>query len=60
MGELSSRRPRVSLLATGRATFVEDAGRSVHRRALALLDDLGAEVSGPEELVASAEEVGAP
>lgn len=58
MEELSSARPRVALLATGRATFVEEVGRSVHRRALALLGDLGAEVHGPVELVAAAEEVG--
>jgi L-fucose isomerase-like protein len=54
----SSRSPQVALLATGRATFVEEAGRSVHRRAVALLRDLGAEVTGPGDLVAQAEEVG--
>jgi L-fucose isomerase-like protein len=56
MGVLS-RAPQVALLATGRATFVEEAGRSAHRRALALLRDLGAEVTGPTELIAEAEEV---
>lgn len=58
MASLSDRRPRVALLATGRATFVEAVGRSIHRRALALLADLGAEVEGPPDLVEFADGVG--
>jgi L-fucose isomerase-like protein len=54
---VSGERPRVALLATGRSTFVEEAGRSMHRRALALLQELGAEVEGPQRLVEFAEEV---
>jgi L-fucose isomerase-like protein len=44
-------------VATGRATFVREAGRSVHRRALALLADLGAQVRGPQDLVEVPERV---
>src|SRR5215470_3407375 len=49
---------RVALLATGRSTFVQEAGRSVHRRALQLLRELGAEVSGPDHLIEDPEAVG--
>ena len=49
---------RVALLATGRSTFVEAAGRSVHRRALALLQELGADVTSPDHLVEYADGVG--
>jgi len=49
----------VALLATGRSTFVFEAGQSVHRRALALLRDLGAHVNGPPQLVEFSDEVAA-
>ena len=41
----------MNLLATGRSTFVKEAGNSVNRRARALLSQLGAELHGPEQLV---------
>lgn len=50
---------RVALLATGRSTFVQEAGRSAFGRARRLLAELGAEVTGPEQLIESAAEVGA-
>jgi L-fucose isomerase-like protein len=50
-------RLRVSLVAVGRATFDWEAGRSVERRARALLRNLGAEVRGPEGLIESADQV---
>lgn len=45
---------RVALLAAGRSTFVREAGQDVHRRALAALRELGAEVSGPAHLIEDA------
>ncbi len=45
------------MLAVGRPTFDWEAGKSVERRARALLRELGAEVRGPEGLVQSADQV---
>jgi L-fucose isomerase-like protein len=47
----------VALLATGRSTFYEEEGRALHRRAVALLRELGAEVRGPGDLVEFAAQV---
>lgn len=47
------------MLATGRSTFDQEAGRSVRHRAEQLLAELGAEVTGPDQLVAFAADVGA-
>ncbi|MGH7920541.1 MAG: hypothetical protein ACREQM_11440 [Candidatus Dormibacteraceae bacterium] len=47
----------VALLATGRSTFVQEAGRSMHRRARATLASLDAEVQGPDDLVETSSEV---
>lgn len=41
----------VNLLATGRRTFVQEAGNSVNRRARRLLETLGAAIQGPAELI---------
>ena len=49
---------KVALLATGRSTFVQAAGRSAHRRALKLLEELGAEVTGPGHLIEYADGIG--
>lgn len=49
---------RVALLATGRSTFVQEAGRSFHRRAVQLLRDLGTDMYGPDHLIEDAEAVG--
>lgn len=49
---------RVALLATGRSTFDRAAGEVVHRRARRLLQELGAEVTGPDHLVEYADGVG--
>ena len=48
---------RVALVATGRSTFVQEAGRSVQRRGLALLEDLGAQVRGPRDLIEFPEQI---
>jgi hypothetical protein len=47
----------VALLATGRSTLYEEEGRAFHRRAVALLRKLGAEVRGPGDLVEFAAQV---
>lgn len=49
----------MALLATGRSTFVQEAGRSVHQRARRLLAELGARVTGPDHLVEDADAVAA-
>lgn len=52
-------RPRVLVIATARPTFVLDAARARAHAARALLSELGATVTGPEDLVLSPEDVAA-
>lgn len=52
-------RPRAALLATGRSTFVWAEGRAFLERARTALRELGADVTGPEELIEFADGVAA-
>jgi L-fucose isomerase-like protein len=49
--------PRVVLIPTARPTFAVDAARRLAGEARAVLVDLGAEVTGPDDLVMTAEDV---
>lgn len=57
MSEAVSRIPRVTVVATARPTFVTDVARQRADAARALLAELGADVTGPEELVMTPDDV---
>jgi L-fucose isomerase-like protein len=50
---------RVSLVATARPTFAVDVARSLAARARSLLEELGADIAGPAELVLTSADVDA-
>ena len=51
--------PRVVLVPTARPTFAVDVARQLAADARALLEDLGAQVVGPADLVMTPEDVDA-
>ena len=55
--EVAIRRPRVVVIPTARPTFVVDEARARAATARALLDELGADVVGPVDLVMTPEDV---
>lgn len=55
----AGRRPRVVMVPTARPTFVVEAARERAEAARALLNELGAEVIGPADLVMSPDDVAA-
>jgi len=57
VSEAVSRIPRVTVVATARPTFVTDVARQRADAARALLAELGADVTGPEELVMTPDDV---
>jgi L-fucose isomerase-like protein len=54
---MSTRAPRVVLVATARPTFAVDVAEKLATEARSLLVDLGAEVTGPDGLVMTPEDV---